>query len=189
MRASRKQHECKIADKTVSLILLGTPNYNDDSLLKEAKKYFLLANIDPPSDSKLKAQSTRILEIPRAFKAFMEARTLRVDIFYAESPISINGEDVYLVEASVAKIEGMGDPDSMSGNHHEIARFDCANESFADLFRPIRDLAADIIKKQQKGQGETTNISFAGENRGLQVGQNKGSVSGNTFNEAPSRPR
>ncbi|KAJ5769469.1 hypothetical protein N7520_004028 [Penicillium odoratum] len=180
VRASRNEDTCKIADKTVGILLLGTPHYSDDSLLKEAKKYFQLVNVNIPTDSELQARSTRVLEIPRAFEAFRKDRSIRVDTFYEDQPISINGENVYIVEKSVAKLWGDPKfPKALNGDHHEMARFDSENEDFEDILRSIRQIT-DKISEQQKAQGGT-NISFSGHNLGLQVGQNNGNMNGYSF--------
>jgi hypothetical protein len=157
-------------------LLLGTPHYDLDTI-SEANKYFQLAKRKIPSVSDLNALSRHILEIPQAFAELKQTNSINIETFYEGSFVDINGQSVKIVEEFVARFPGDSpDPTRLNGNHHEMSRFDSENRDFKTVSRILAQLAEDLAKPPAKGT--VNNISFGGNNRGFQVGQNSGRING-----------
>ena len=160
-------------------MLLGTPHYNSQNL-HQAKPYFQLTRSEFPAGSDLESLSTHVLKVPQEFAELREANSIKVEAFYGDSPVYINDEEVYIVDAAEAKQPGEApDAKSLEGNHHEIARFDGDNKDFKTVLRAITKAIDDIPKPKARGGG--TDISFIGNNSGFQIGQNNGELRGFSF--------
>lgn len=185
MRASKHEKKKQIVNCAMGLLLLGTPHYQPGTL-SEAKKYFQLAHEDVPSDPDLQSLSKHVLAIPQAFAEFIQANPVKVESFYAGSPLITNDqEEIEIVEELVAKLPG-GSPDAtmLKGNHHQISRFESEKDKdFKNVFRVLVDWVEDLPEPEEKGTtNNISNASFSGStNYGYQLGQNTGNQTGFTF--------
>lgn len=185
MRASKHEKKRQIVNSAAGVLLLGTPHYQPGTL-SEAKKYFQLAHEDVPSDSDLQTLSKHVLAIPQAFSEFIQSNPVKVESFYAGSPVNTNDQgEIEVVDELVAKLPGDSpDPTMLKGNHHQISRFESEKDKdFKNLSRVLVDWVEDLPEPEEKGTtNNISNASFSGStNYGYQLGQNTGNQTGFTF--------
>lgn len=168
-------------DQTASILLLGTPQYNAENIDK-AKPFFQLVGKELPSNSELSSLSMHILKIVQEFPKLQQESSIKVDTYYGNRPIDINGEEVWVVDESEAKQPGESpEPRAMKGNHHQISRYEGDTPDFQKVVQAIMHVVNSLPRQEAKGG--STNISFKGSNSGFQIGQNMGQLRDFSFGQ------
>ncbi|KAJ5893316.1 hypothetical protein N7495_005007 [Penicillium taxi] len=164
------------------LILFATPHYQPKTL-SEATKYFLLAEQDFPSDYNLELLSKRILTIPSHFAQLRQHYPVKIECFYEGASTQLKNQSMKIVDMSLAQFPGGSPATRLTGNHHQIYRFeDEKDKDFKRVSRVFQEWVDAL--PDAEGKGTTSNIShtsFTGTNHGYQLGQNNGNQTGFVF--------
>ncbi|KAL2832927.1 hypothetical protein BDW59DRAFT_138918 [Aspergillus cavernicola] len=185
--ATGSQHDerKKLVSCVQGLLLLGTPHFQPDTL-PAAMKYFQLAQKEIPKDSELKERSQWVISIPQQFASLRKSGAqISVECFYEGSAMSVNDDNVKIVDMFLAQCLDGPPPDRLGGNHQQISQFESDNNrDFIKVSRVLVRWVAKIPSPEKKGTvNYIANARFSGENHGMQLGQNAGTISGFRFGE------
>lgn len=164
------------------IAFLGTPFHTDKAKWAETgKNFFTLAGCDTPLDDDA-SKSEGLAQTCDEFLKFLQSKKdIEVAVFFEGIGTELGGTAVILADKEAVKIPGSRDPSRLRTTHQGMAEVSSEKDGHFErgLWQPLsrwvkQAVAAKVTANNAKG--DKYNISFGGDNRGVQIGANTGRV-------------